>query len=565
MTAENSYPHILTQWGNGTNFDASDITDRSNPEDNSWQDSFLEIPQSPTVALIGRRISFSQSRSITPPPAPLHLPSSDQDTVTLSDGAPSLEPWQTLAVEESTRIIRLALPLAATNLCSFAISVVSIAFLGRLGARELAIAILATTLFNVTGLSVIQGLNAALETFCGQAWGAGNYSAVGIVLQRALLINTVLTLGVTLLWCTSTAGMLRVLGQDPALATAAARYLMLIAPGLWFAAVFEALKRYLAIQGKARAGMVVTAVALAVCPLYNWVLIYPVGLGIDGAAYALVAVEITMAAGLAWYCYVLEKRREAGLEGSTQRTWLGWSPEALTGWGQFLRHGAPSIVMICAEWWTFECLVILAGRLPNPETALAVMGISLNMSSLIWSTISGLGLACSARVSATLGAGMPSTARTAAMVSLALAVALELATAVCILALRDSIGYAFTSSQALVAAVASLMPIFALTLPGDGANCVLQGLLRGAGRQSLGAVTNLCSYWLLGIPMAYYFAFYRGFGLAGLWGGIAIVNSFQGVVMLCIALRINFGAESRKAVQRSARLVVPLLDPEDGG
>lgn len=54
---------------------------------------------------------------------------------------------------------------------------------------------------------------------------------------------------------------------------------------------------------------------------------------------------------------------------------------------------------------------------------------------------------------------------------------------------------------------ARLLPIFALSLPGDGANATLQGLLRGSGRQETGAVTNLCSYWLLGIPAAAYFAF----------------------------------------------------------
>lgn len=57
---------------------------------------------------------------------------------------------------------------------------------------------------------------------------------------------------------------------------------------------------------------------------------------------------------------------------------------------------------------------------------------------------------------------------------------------------------------------ARLLPIFVLSLPGDGANATLQGLLRGSGRQETGAVTNLCSYWLLGIPAAAYFAFRRG-------------------------------------------------------
>lgn len=38
---------------------------------------------------------------------------------------------------------------------------------------------------------------------------------------------------------------------------------------------------------------------------------------------------------------------------------------------------------------------------------------------------------------------------------------------------------------------------------------MLQGLLRGAGKQETGAVTNLLSYWCCGIPLAAYLAFKR--------------------------------------------------------
>lgn len=65
-----------------------------------------------------------------------------------------------------------------------------------------------------------------------------------------------------------------------------------------------------------------------------------------------------------------------------------------------------------------------------------------------------------------------------------------------------------TDAPDAVALTASLLPIFALSLPGDGLNATLQGLLRGAGRQETGAITNLCSYWLLGVPMAAYLAFW---------------------------------------------------------
>ena len=210
------------------------------------------------------------------------------------------------------------------------------------------------------------------------------------------------------------------------------------------------------------------------------------------------------------------------------------------------------------------------------------MGICVNLSSLTWSIVSGLSLACSARVASTLGAGFPEMARQATFVSLGIGLSFEVINACVVVGFRHEIGAIFTSSATLIHAVAAVMPIFALGLLGDGANCVLQGLLRGSGKQALGAVANLSSYWAVGLPMAYYLGFSRGLGLQGLWGGIAIANTLQGTVMFGIALWVvDFEAESRKAVQRStsstldggggggggsSSIVLPLLeDVEDDG
>ena len=50
-----------------------------------------------------------------------------------------------------------------------------------------------------------------------------------------------------------------------------------------------------------RPGTVVTACAAALSPLYNWLLIVRLGLGLDGAALALLAVQLTSALLLGSY------------------------------------------------------------------------------------------------------------------------------------------------------------------------------------------------------------------------------------------------------------------------
>ena len=77
-----------------------------------------------------------------------------------------------------------ALPVTCNMLAYRAPWVISVMFVGRLGETPLAAAAMASTLANVSGLSLLVGLSSALSTLGSQAYGAGAYDVVGIVLQR---------------------------------------------------------------------------------------------------------------------------------------------------------------------------------------------------------------------------------------------------------------------------------------------------------------------------------------------------------------------------------------------
>lgn len=57
------------------------------------------------------------------------------------------------------------------------------------------------------------------------------------------------------------------------------------------------------------------------------------------------------------------------------------------------------------EWWVWEVLVLLAGLLPDAETAVAVMGLSTQVSMLPWMCTFSLGTATATRIAQALGAG----------------------------------------------------------------------------------------------------------------------------------------------------------------
>ena len=63
------------------------------------------------------------------------------------------------------------------------------------------------------------------------------------------------------------------------------------------------------------------------------------------------------------------------------------------------------------------------------------------------------------------------------------------------------------------------MPLVASFQVADGLAGSCGGVLRGLGRQHLGAMFNLVAYYVLALPMGITLAFKAGYGLQGLWIG----------------------------------------------
>lgn len=78
---------------------------------------------------------------------------------------------------------------------------------------------------------------------------------------------------------------------------------------------------------------------------------------------------------------------------------------AAKGWLSYLSYGLPCLLFVTLEWWVWEVLVLLAGLLPDAETAVAVMGLSTQVSMLPWMCTYSLGTAAATRIAQALGAG----------------------------------------------------------------------------------------------------------------------------------------------------------------
>ncbi|KAL1824774.1 hypothetical protein ACET3Z_011552 [Daucus carota] len=452
-------------------------------------------------------------------------------------------------VEEVQKQLWLAGPLICVSFLQSCLQLISVMFVGHLGELALSGASMATSFATVTGFSLLMGMSCALDTFCGQSYGAKQYDKVGIHMQRAMFILSLVSIPLAVIWA-NTGIILKALGQDPAISEEAGLYAQYMIPSLFAYGLLQCHVRFLQTQNIVFPMMVSSGITTLLHVFVCWILVFKSGLGSRGAA---------LANSISYWINVVLLALYVKFSSSCARTWPGFSKEALQNIPSFIRLAVPSAVMVCLEMWSFEMIVLLSGLLPNPQLETSVLSICLNTTTNFWMIPFGLSGSVSTRVANELGAGHPQAARLAVYVVFAMALTEGILLGMVILLIRNIWGYAYSNELEVVRYVAIMMPILAISNFFDGLMTVLSGVVRGCGRQKIGAYINLGSYYIVGIPCAVLFAFVLHIGGKGLWVGIICGLILQGFFFFVLVARINWNEEAMKAKDRVCDTTVGII------
>ncbi|XP_031474351.1 protein DETOXIFICATION 16-like isoform X1 [Nymphaea colorata] len=440
-------------------------------------------------------------------------------------------------LQEAKRLLWLAGPLIAANLLQRCIQMTSVMFVGHLGQLALSGASMATSFITVTGFSVVLGLATALDTLCGQAYGAKQYHMLGVYMQRSVFILSIVSIPLAFLWA-YTEKILLAFGQDDDISREAGTYARWMIPTLFSYGILQSEVRFLQTQNIVLPMMLSTGLCALLHFLVCWALVFKSGLGYRGAA---------LANSISYWINVLLLALYIKFSSACNKSWTGFSRRAVRDVTNFIKLAAPSAVMACFEWWSFEVLTLLAGLLPNPKVETSVLAIILNTSSTAFMVPLGLASAVSTRVANELGAGRPQAARMAVRIVLLLVIVQATLVSMTIIFIRGVWGYAFSNDKEVAAYVADIMPLLALTAFVDAIGCVLSGVARGCGWQKYGAVINLGAYYIVGVPLAVVLAFVLHSGGKGLWFGVTCAIFVQMGSFLALTIFTNWEEEAKKA------------------
>ena len=156
-----------------------------------------------------------------------------------------------------------------------------------------------------------------------------------------------------------------------------------------------------------------------------------------------------------------------------------------------------------------ESCIFLAGTLhPNPDYALGAMSIYQSINTFCFMFPTGFSTSGSSRVGLFLGRNQPTRAKLASNVSLSLASLLSFTMgSILFLTPHTTFPSLFTSDLNVILQTSYTIPLLAFYVFADGLQCALQGTIKGCGKQYIVAPIVVFSYWVIGVPLAYYKAF----------------------------------------------------------
>ena len=418
---------------------------------------------------------------------------------------------QTTWQREAKVLAKYSTPLMVTFVLQYSLTVASIFTVGHIGTAELGAVSLASMSANITGYAIYQGLATSLDTLCAQAYGSGRKKLVGLQMQRMIYFLWTLTIPIGIVWMLADKVLLALV-PEPRVAKLAGLYLKVVLAGAPGYAAFEAAKRYVQAQGLFSASLYVLLFCAPFNAFMNWLFVWKFKWGFVGAPIAVAITDNLLPLGLFIYVRFFSKKGMSCWNGFTRRGWQNWGP--------MIKLALPGVIMVEAECLAFEILTFAASYFG--VTVLAAQSVLATLTSLTFQIPFPLSIAASTRVANLIGATLTDAARMSTKVAFFAAVLVGLINVTLLSSLKEYIPRLFTDDKDVIAIVSKILPLCAAFQLFDALAAVCNGVLRGLGRQEFGGYVQLFCYYVIAMPISMGTAFGAGWGLWGLWTGVAL-------------------------------------------
>ncbi|ABS21435.1 MATE family efflux transporter [Bacillus cytotoxicus] len=424
------------------------------------------------------------------------------------------------------QFLLLFLPIFVTQMSLFAMSFFDTTMSGHASPTDLAGVAIGTSIWIPvsTGLT---GILMATTPIVAQLVGSNKKEDVPHIIIQAVYLAIFVSILVIIIGFFAVSPILSGMQLEESVERIAAQFLSIIAIGIIPLFVYTVLRGFIDALGKTRTTMIITLLSLPINVVLNYVLIFGhFGFPKFGGVGAAIASTAT------YWCILLitimiictkEPFASFGIFKQLYRV-------SFSSWKEFLKLGVPIGFAIFFETSIFAAVTLLMSNFST--TTIAAHQAAMNFASLLYMTPLSLSMAMTIAVGFEVGAKRYRNAKQYGWIGIGFALAFALFYSILLYFFDDAIASIYTTDLA-VHHLAKEFLIFAILFQfSDAIATPVQGALRGYKDVNVALIMTLIAYWVIGLPLGYFFATYTDWAAKGYWIGLILGLAFGASFLL---------------------------------
>jgi putative MATE family efflux protein len=412
-------------------------------------------------------------------------------------------------------IVALALPALGALAAEPLYLLADTAIVGHLGTPQLAALALAATVLGAC-TTIFNFLVYGTTSQVARAHGAGESERADALGGQAVWLGLAFGVALALATVAFADPVVALLGRRGLVAALAARYLRIAAVGLPAVLLATAGQGYLRGVARLRRPLEIVVAANVVNLVLELVLVYGLGLGLDGSALGTVIAQLGMGVAFLAVLWPLPRPRPRQMRG-------------LAGIGVEIAVRTSAL---------YVCFIVATAVLARVgKASLGAHQIAFQLYNLIALVLDALAIAGQVLVGRMLGAGDGAGAFVAARRLTVLSIAGGCVTAIALAALYGPLPHAFTSDPRVIARLHAIWPLFVAMQPAAAAVFALDGVLIGAGDTRYLAFAMVLASLGFYLPIAL-LSLRMDWGIVGVWSGL--------LALVAVRLATNAGRFVRR-------------------
>ncbi|YCI75000.1 MATE family efflux transporter [Bacillus sp. R1-10] len=438
---------------------------------------------------------------------------------------------QTYTKSQKIRLLfYILIPILITQISMYAMTFFDVMMSGQYSTQDVAGVSIGSSLWTpvYTGLS---GILIALTPVVSQLVGSRQSKSVSYSVMQAIYLAVALALFILIIGAFSLNPVLNAMDLEDSVHMVAHDYLIALSLGIIPLFIYNALRAFIDALGQTRISMIITLCALPVNVLFNYLLIYGKfgfpELGGVGSGYATAITYWLIA--LVAILVVIKINPFSTYQVFTEFFRVSWKE-----WRALLLIGVPIGLAIFFETSIFSAVTLLMSKYDT--VTIASHQIAMNFASLLYMIPLSISMALTIVIGFEIGAARYKDAKEYSWIGISMALTMSLVLSAILFLFREPVASLYTKDHDVMMLTSHFL-IYAIFFQiSDALQAPIQGILRGYKDVNVTFAMSLVSYWILGLPIGYFFAKFTDMGAFGYWIGL-ISGLALGAIGLAARLR----------------------------